>query len=912
MRKTFIAFFVLLVIAGAAYWFYTGQKQKKTDPWEFIPENAVLAYENTGTVDAWNKFVERKVWDSLKKIPYFNNWESGLTQADSLTGKSGALDKLFRNRKLIVSLHITSSDSFDFLFCLDIQDQAGREMLETMLSGLRDDNGLNARSRNYQGYEIRELVNQKDNTTFTYLIYQNIVAGSFTPFLVEDVVRNIENKFQQSLLSKISNLSDIPKLENDEGNIYIDYNKVPDLLNAFGHQQTTEKWHMLKNFTGNTYLDLKIVDNAILMNGITIPDLKSDRNFLSTFRNQNPGRVHVTQYIPNLTAVFYHITFSDFRAWQTQLTKYWSSANPDQLKRLLDFSEKYDLKFDWVGGEAANAIIETPNKQTPDQLVFIGINDKNILFDELNGFALKLSEEQGDSVYMEIYNEKPIVQLPFAEFPSLVFGDFFTGFENSYFTVYEDYLVMGNSMRTIKYFLNSMEDETNWGKSVRQTVFLENTLSEASFSMMVNTALVWNPLMAGLNEKWQKIFADFEMPLKSLDLMALQVSNLDEKFYTSITIDHREKPVNAPVSSRLQTELSVYTITPIVTRPFIVKNHNNNRMEVLVQDSANILYQISNEGMILWGDSLKARIIGDIHQIDYFRNGKLQYLFATQNALHLLDRNGDYVEGFPVKMKQGVQIAYLSVVDYDNSRNYRLMVADKSGDIWLFDKTGKTLEGWSPRKLDGPLAIPGFHIRVKGGDCMIAMQAGGILNVMNRRGAMYPGFPVDLKVAETSEVFVDYGNDFNTTRLVTISGEGELIEVNLKGKILKREQLYKPARESRFGLVRDALNKTYIIVRQEYNKISFLNNKSELIFESDLFSTGKFAVQYYNFGSDKQLFVALDEEQEFAYIYNQAGERISFEPLECSYPVALLYSSKNNEFLLYKCFNKNMTLSKFN
>ncbi len=911
MRKTFITIFVVLIIAGGAFWLYKQQHQKKVDPWQFIPENAVLAYENTSSVDDWNKIVERSLWNSFKQIPYFSDWESDLLLADSLSGKSGALDRLFRNRRLIISMHITSSDSFDFLFCIDVHDDAGREMLENLLSGIRDENRLNTKTRSYQGYELRELINPNTNTTFTYLPHQNVVVGSFTPFLVEDVVRNIESKFQQSFLTRIHNLQDVPKLENDEGNIYIDYSKMPDLFSTMSNQQISAQWQMLKNFTGNTYLDLKVVENAILMNGITLPDLTSDRNFLGTFRGQNPGKVKVTQYIPNLTAILYHATFSDYKNWQTQLTKYWSEVNPAQLKNYLDFEEKYNLKFDWIDGEAANAIIETPSKQTPDQLVFVGIKDKNAPFDELNNFALKLSEEQGDSVYMEIYDERPIVQLPFSEFPALVFGDFFKGFENSYFTVYEDYLVLGNSMQTIKYFLNSMEDETNWGKSVRQTLFLENTLSEASFSIMVHTALVWKPLLTNLNEKWRKIFTEFEMPLKSLDLMALQVSNLDQKFYTSITIDHSEKPANIPTSSRVQTEQSMYTISPIVTKPFIVKNHNNNRMELLVQDSANILYQISNEGIILWGDSLRARIISDIHQIDYFKNGKLQYLFATKDALHLLDRNGDYVERYPVKMKKGIQIRFLSIIDYDNSKNYRFMVADTNGDIWLYDKTGKSLDGWSPRKLDGTLAIPGFHIRVKGGDCMVVMQTGGKLNVMNRRGAMYPGFPLDLKVTEVSDVFVDYGNDFNTTRLVTISAEGELIEVNLKGKVLKREQLYKPARESRFDLVRDAMNKTYVIVRQEYNKISLLNSKSELIFESDLFSTGRFAVQYYNFGSDKQIFVALDEEQEFAYFYNQTGERISFEPLECSFPVALLYSSKSNEYQLYKCYNKNLTLSKF-
>ena len=58
--------------------------------------------------------------------------------------------------------------------------------------------------------------------------------------------------------------------------------------------------------------------------------------------------------------------------------------------------------------------------------------------------------------------------------------------------------------------------------------------------------------------------------------------------------------------------------------------------------------------------------------IDYFRNGKYQLLFSGRNYLHLLDRNGNYVERYPVKLRSPATNA-LALFDYDNNRNYRLM-----------------------------------------------------------------------------------------------------------------------------------------------------------------------------------------------------------------------------------------------
>jgi hypothetical protein len=615
--------------------------------------------------------------------------------------------------------------------------------------------------------------------------------------------------------------------------------------------------------------------------------------------------------VPNTTAVLYHVSFSDFKEWQEQLSKYWSATDQEQFDRYLDFETKYQLKLDWLSNEAANAILETPNKENPDQLVFIGITDKDVVFDELSSFAEKLSEEQGDSLYLEVYNGIPIIQLPFRDFPSILMGGYFQGFENSFITTYEDYLLMGNSMQVIKNYIGDVDNENVWGKSVRKNIFLENTLTETNFSMMINTSLSWNMMMNHLNEHWKGIFARYEMPLKSFDLISLQISNIDRRFYTSMAIGHQEKRETKPLDSRMQIQQRVYTLSPLINKPYIVKNHNNNRFEILVQDSSNILYLVSNEGEILWGDSLKQPIVTDIYQVDFYKNRKLQYLFATKNHLHLLDRNGDYVENYPIKLNDGVEVEFLSVIDYDNSKRYRFMVVDRNGHIYLYDKNGKNLEGWTPRNLEGPLTIPGFHIRVRGGDCMIGIQKNGVVNVMNRRGEMYPGFPLDLKISYVNDVFVSIGNDFSSTRIIAISKDGELIEVNLNGKILKREQFYKPAKESKFWLVNDALQKTFVIARQEYNKVSFLNGKGEVIFEKSLISSGELSIQYYNFSSDRQVFIVLDEEQEFAYLYDNTGKPFSFEPLECGFPVALIYSSKNEEYQLYKCYNNNLTMETF-
>ncbi len=911
MKKTLVLLFVIVSITAGAFYYFKIYRQEKVDVWQLVPANAILAFENTNLIDNWNKVIESSIWQTIQKVPYFQTWQSGLIMADSLSGKDGSLDKLFRNKEFIISAHITSSQEFVFLFYLDFNDKGGKAVFNKVINSLHTERTISRKSRFYQGVELIELADKVKKTSFTYFIYKNVAVGSFTPFLVEDVVRNVTDGFKDTFKSQIAALHGISKLENDEGNIYIDFAKLPDLFAVLLKDGQDTKINNLRKFTGDTFLDLKVMDHEVLFNGLSVVDLASNSSYMGTFRNQNPGEIKVTNFMPNNTALLYHIAFSDFAEWQSQLSKYWAVSSNDQFQRFLDFEQKYTLNLDWIKGEVASAILETPNKDQPDRLIFIGADDTDVAFDIMNHFAEAVSQETKDSVYAEIYYDRSIVQIAYTEFPSLIFGHYFTGFENSFMTYYNEYLVFGNSMQVVKHFLNELENENNWGKSVRQNNFLENTLNESNFSLMVNTSYYWQMILDNLNDTWADSFKMYARQFKSFDRIAIQISNLDQRFYTSIAVGHQEKVAALPKNNRLKKTQSVYAISPIITKPFIVKNHNNNKFEVLLQDSLNILYQISNEGAVLWGDSIRDKIVSEIYQMDYYKNAKLQYLFATKSKIHLLDRNGDYVENYPVTMKEGVVLEHLSVIDYDNSGRYRIMAVSTLGDIYLYDKEGNNLDGWKPKPMGERLAIPGFHIRVKGGDCMVALQQNGVLNVMNRRGELYPGFPIDLKTQVNKGLFVDIGNDFNSTSLVLVSEEGEVIEVNLKGKIMKREQMYKPTKESKFWLVKDALKKTYVIARQEYNKLSILNRNGEIIMEKNIISSGNLQVQYYNFSSDNQITVILDPDQEFAYIYGKDNKQITFEPLESSHKIGLLYSSRKKEYLLYRCFKNNFAVETF-
>ena len=56
------------------------------------------------------------------------------------------------------------------------------------------------------------------------------------------------------------------------------------------------------------------------------------------------------------------------------------------------------------------------------------------------------------------------------------------------------------------------------------------------------------------------------------------------------------------------------------------------------------MYLISLEGKLIWKKNIDSKIIGEIHQIDLYKNGRLQYAFNTENDFQIIDKNGKQVK----------------------------------------------------------------------------------------------------------------------------------------------------------------------------------------------------------------------------------------------------------------------------
>jgi hypothetical protein len=182
---------------------------------------------------------------------------------------------------------------------------------------------------------------------------------------------------------------------------------------------------------------------------------------------------------------------------------------------------------------------------------------------------------------------------------------------------------------------------------------------------------------------------------------------------------------------------------------------------------------------------------------------------------------------------------------------------------------------------------------------MVAIEASGKVHVMNRRGEYYDGFPLDLESRIESPPHFAPGANFEGSVFSVVDKDGRLSSFNLLGQITSSEQLYKPTTETVYNLVPDVMGKTFVLARYDRRRLVLLNRNNEEIMSKDFGSEVIPDVQYYDFGSDVQVYLVCDKSEELTYIYDSEGNLIGSGPLKSKEPVALLYSELNKQFTIY-------------
>lgn len=135
------------------------------------------------------------------------------------------------------------------------------------------------------------------------------------------------------------------------------------------------------------------------------------------------------------------------------------------------------------------------------------------------------------------------------------------------------------------------------------------------------------------------------------------------------------------------------TTVVIPTGLFPVKNFSTGQTNYLYQNSHLSICLNDENGKGVWGVPFKETLCGRVQNIDYFGNGKIQFLFAAGTKLYAIDRLGHWVNGFPAELGKPVLLGP-DVYDFTGANGYTAMVLHKDNTLERYNLHGKKPEGW--------------------------------------------------------------------------------------------------------------------------------------------------------------------------------------------------------------------------
>lgn len=786
MWKKIIFGIVVAAVLGAGAWYYLHLKKIKTPVSEAVnavPLNAALIFESRQARATWKKLSDANImWADLLGTKLISKLNREGRAVDSLLALNPEAAQLLNDRSLFISLHQSSANDFDFLYLYSLPDITHESTVDNFIRSTRP--GAEPTEREHDGVTLYSMP-LDSGSIFHYAFSKGIFISSFNSMLVENSIRQLNSGIsllQDKDFTSILNSAG----EKVDGNIFISYKHLPSLLTRFVAPEHRQLVMSMNNFAAWTGVDATIRPNEAMFSGFTAVE-DSLQNYLGMFARQKPQDIDLPGVIPYNTASFAFFGISNLKTFRLDYKTYLRSKGKlfTYEQTVSDIGKKYHMDIEkhlvsWIGNEMALVITEPGTEDFNEKCYAVfhsnDIEEAKLLVKALADSVAGTGNKKPGKDTLSI-NDYKVGQLKLKGILPRLFGSPFERVQENYFTTVGNYMVFANSVDALRHFIYSYEGGKTLQRDQYYASFAENNLSsDANLYIYSNIARSPYLYRAYASQEHAKDIEQFLDIYRRFQALAVQFSANGKLFYTNLFLKHN--PIYKQETNSLW-ELPLDTT--VSSKPWLVINHNTNAKEIFVQDDANRIYLVSNTGKILWSRQLPEKIMSDVYQVDAKKNGKLQLLFNTRSTIYIIDRTGKDLGGYPVKLRSPATNG-IAVFDYDNNRDYRMLIACEDKRVLNLNLDGRLVDGWKFDKTMYLVHLPLQHNSVAGKDNIFIIDSKGKVYVLDRQGN------TRIKVNEhfnkpVKAFYIEEGADVARTTIVTCDTIGNVMKLELGGQL---------------------------------------------------------------------------------------------------------------------------------
>lgn len=494
MRK-FLLIVLICLLAVAAFLFFNKQISY-TQLMYFVPKDAVYIIETDEPIKAWEKLSSSSIWKHLQTQPTFANMTQSANSLDMLIKENQKIFDLLGSRKVLVSAHLYKPTDYDFLFVADMREAAVFTFLEGYISSLPLQK-YRYTKRKVGNFTVHELQDKVSKEILHLAFINNALVGSWKAKLVDNAIQ----QFEQGEIGKNTYFTAINQKVNDSGmfRLYLQYSYLDEFMQCY----TTEENEYVRSLSESIFytgLDCDVDEDSVLqMKGYTnIND--SLNSYLQALSKSGRGEISAFNVIPQRSAFFMSIGFSDFTTffnnfktvYQQQKPEQWAEyeANIVKVESYLNISlEKHFMS--WMGEEMV--FLQTQPKglgRDNEMAVIISASDISEARANLDFISEQIRKKTPVKFKELEYNGFTIKYMAIKGFFKLLMGKFFEKLEKPYYTVIGDHVIFSNHPQTLKDIINDYREGKTLAKSESFDRFFENFASSSSVFVYAQTPIL--------------------------------------------------------------------------------------------------------------------------------------------------------------------------------------------------------------------------------------------------------------------------------------------------------------------------------------------------------------------------------------------------------------------------------------
>jgi hypothetical protein len=759
-KRITIILLVLLVLGLAimGYFLQRGRGSLFTDYYKAISPDACIVIETVDLQSFMNSLTTGKgLFGETANVREFEIYNKKLKFLTDQLNKAG-FKKLFSNEAAVISFHLTREGKLNPLLSMNVSAEIRYRQVKDALrsSGVKEviENKLNGTSV----LKIPFTVSNQKDTAFISLISGLILCSNSEEIIGEALVQmsrgnDVRNQpgFSRVLLASGKNAD----------KIFVVFANLPKLVRSVLGAQGLRLAEKIAKLAGTAGGDIYINEDGLVLSGYA--ESQDSSEILYRYKFLPPRDFHTYKILPSSTVLFETLIFSA----ESQVNRSDSTVSGE----IVNLACK--LKG-FIGEEITRAYFNIKDRPVKDNSLII-----YELVNQAQAERLILEElgKENEIIYFEPDDQIriPVYKTSLKGLTSILLPGFAPRFDDSYLAFYDNFMIAGSSYVTISRLLyDNLLNKTLANNLIYRD--FESTLpSRAGYFFYCVPSQITDYLAEFFNEDIINILKSNKNSIDKIQAAGYQLASSNGMIYNSLSIRFKEE---IRVESSTEWETLLDTIAGI--KPFFFTNHTTGAKEIFIQDMKNNTYLINAAGRVLWKVPLNEKIMSNIYMIDYHRNGKNQLLFSTRNYIHLLDRNGNYVERYPVKLRSPATNS-LALFDYDNNLNYRLYIAGEDKMIYSYDKTGNVVKGWKSFKTTGYVKNEISYFKVSGKDYLVAADENSVY-LLDRTGKKRVNLKESVTKANGSAIRL---NPVSEPSVVCTSQDGTVQHIYFDGSIKK-------------------------------------------------------------------------------------------------------------------------------